>query len=431
VTILDRTETKNEFLREHLQFVATSPTSGNRIAVVFTHQRTGPLLFYNFMIKILEKELLDSLLCAYSPDSPKEVIEAMLQISKQDRNIVLVSLADLDDDNVKLIGDHFADFDNRWRRIKRDLQDLSKPLDDFKQTLATIMKTTQELRLNIQNAEHFRDTWRDVVDRVAADVRSEETIYKAITNKYYNELDELVEQKNIPDERDIPKIYKAFNLLKSRVSYYNRELDVIKEEFSYVQKHDNRYSRYGLQINPFVFTVPFRDPNGMLNEDRSRTVFDKFIHDVASGSENRTLIIADEAGKGKTHLMYYFNKLITDHKYGKILPLYINCQPRYPEVDFIDLYSQIISEVKRWESIIDQQSVGKLQEIVKKGGPRDINEFLLNLRNIFLQAYELGYSQIILMIDEFENMLPENRFSTRPDFEPTTLLHGYVQLLPP
>jgi hypothetical protein len=175
-SISDPTDTKNEFLREYLQFVATSPSSGNRIAVVFTDQRTHPLSFYGFIIAILQRNLLDSLLCVYSPDTSKAVIETMSKRSKQDRDIVLISLAELDDDNLKQIRDHFVEFDNRWRHMKRDLEDLSKPLEDFKQSLATIMKTTQELRLNIENAEDFRDAWRDVVERVAADVKYEETI---------------------------------------------------------------------------------------------------------------------------------------------------------------------------------------------------------------------------------------------------------------
>jgi sugar-specific transcriptional regulator TrmB/Cdc6-like AAA superfamily ATPase len=442
-SISDLPETEEEFLREQLkrmvQFVATSPTSGNRVGVLFMDQRKRSNAPLYYLISELNYSLkIHSVVCAYSPDSPKDMIDELNSLSELPENdaprprmrrrrphLVMLSLSELNDVNIrKKIGDHFVDFDNQWRHVKRDLQNLSKPLEDFKRTLARIMTTMPELRRNIENIENFRDTLREVVDRVGADIRASEELYKSITEEYSLLIDMLEVSKRIPNESDITKISGTLDQLQATISNNNRELDVIKEEVSSFQKHDARYSKYGFQINPFIFTVPFSAPKDIVNQERSRNAFDTFINDVASGSENRTLVIADEFGKGKTHLMYYFKKLISDNKYGKILPLYIKCQPRYPEIDLIDLYSQIILEVvKQWESIIDQQSVGKLKEILNKAGiPRDINEFMSNLRNILFQVHELGYNHIILMIDEFENMLPEKLISGRPDSEPRTLL---------
>ena len=69
-----------------------------------------------------------------------------------------------------------------------------------------MMTTTPGLRRNIENIENFRDTLREVVDRVGADVKASEELYKSITEKNSFLLDMIEERKQIPTESDITKI---------------------------------------------------------------------------------------------------------------------------------------------------------------------------------------------------------------------------------
>jgi hypothetical protein len=195
---------------------------------------------------------------------------------------------------------------------------------------------------------------KEVIDRVGADIKGYEELYNSLTDEYDSLLNNLEEQKILPDEKTISKLLNRVEHLNQNISDSNKELSTIRQEIDYFKKEDERYKSYGFRINPFIFTVPFSSPKEMVDQEQAKGSLD--------GSENRTLVIADEFGKRKTHLMYYFKKKIVDKKYGKILPLYIKCPPRYPEVDIIDLYSQILLEISEQWKYIDEKLVKNVYE---------------------------------------------------------------------
>ena len=71
---------------------------------------------------------------------------------------------------------------------------------------------------------------REVVDRIGADIKASEELYKSITEEYSLLRDTLEVRMQIPNENDITKISTTLERLQVGIQNYNRELDVIKEE---------------------------------------------------------------------------------------------------------------------------------------------------------------------------------------------------------
>ncbi len=435
-----------ERLSQQVQLVATSRDSGNKVAVIFIDSKIFKRMDVEIIYSLTELENflgIHTVFLIYSPDLSTEIIE---MIKRRGRSVlapdgdevmpsrfrnrpffIVCSLSELTDTKMKQVAEYFTQFDERWRHSKRDLQHMSGPLENLKRSLAVATTTVSESRYEIDRSttgSEYTDLLKEVIDRVGADLKAYEESFKSLANEYDSLLNNLEDGKILPSEKIISELSNRIDDLNESISNSNKELNTIREEIDYFKKDDERYKQYGFRINPFIFTVPFSSPSEMVDQQQAKRSFDMFIRKVESGSENRTLVIADEFGKGKTHLMYYFKKQIIDKKYGRILPLYIKCPPRYPEVDIIDLYSKILLEIsKQWEGI-DEKLVKKVYEILSKSTPRDTNEFILKLRNILAQTYEYGYSRMVLMIDEFENMLPENtpRLRPRTESNPRTLL---------
>jgi hypothetical protein len=425
-----------------IQFTATSRDSGNKVAVLFLDSKDYKRLDFHIYPFILFKELptlsdIHVWLFIYSPDMPSEVVEEIkvgeriagegrhrVSHTKRRHRILAYSFSGLNNDTkLKEISDYFVEFDEQWRHIRRDLRKLFEDVDSLKRSIAISTSTTTELRYHTERIGQFSEQLKEVIERVGADIRADEESYNLLLEEYETVLEALEERKLIPDESIITKLSTRIDGIQRDMANSTKELNSIREEVDYYRKKDERYIKYGFQINPFIFTTPFNDSE-MVGHERAKRAFDKFIHEVESGSEKRTLVISDEFGKGNTHLMHYFKRLITNQNYGKVLPQYIRCPPRYPEVDVIALYSQIVLEIgKQW--MINEDLVREVNDILSKSTPPDTNEFILILRKILAVTYKAGYKRMILMIDEFENMLPEKtaqKIVTKVESNPRTLL---------
>lgn len=427
-----------------LGFIATSPDSGRKIGVIILQPKKSPNKFDD---SILLYEIIDRLdvhtsLIVYSHATSKETLMRLRMFEERNRRSIygkpyltnrapmkLLSYSEINDEKLNELSESFTDFDNNWRLAITDLNRLSPEMDNFKRMLAHAMTNTAELKFTIDKLPQFEklpsfaETLREVVDRVSADIKLYGESIDTVKEIYSNELRYLEYTKRLPEEGRINKIQREVDQLQINISKSMNELESIKEEIGYFQKDDKRYNNYGFRINPFIFTVPFSAPEYIVNQQKARTYFNQFIRDIEDDSENRTLIISDEFGKGKTHLMLYFKKQILEKKNSKILPIYIKCPPRYPEVDLIDLYSQIVIGTNKWKDI-DEQLVQKLGGIITKVTPKNSDEFTSILRDITLSIYEKGFTHILLMIDEFENMLPEQTRLQREtkEREPRTLI---------
>jgi len=254
-----------------------------------------------------------------------------------------------------------------YKSVKEGIKEITEPIQK--------MKNRESRNLSIFRRRFSENEVR--INQYIDGIESRD--YLPLIDRIENDLKELsqIESKFKPIEYEL-------NYIRQGLFKYALELSKI-EDRSILPK-----------INPFLFTEPYEKTPFYVNQQKLEKAAHNLRNSILEESPRFFQILCGEAGIGKTHALNYIYRTIMEDK--GIKTLYVDCPVSY------DLFAGVFQELTQ-ESLYPSevsQNIRNLRRIT----PTVTRDFIRVFSEISEIWKSLGYSGVLIILDELENSLP-------------------------
>jgi len=211
-------------------------------------------------------------------------------------------------------------------------------------------------------------------------------------------IDRIESRRYLPMIETIEKDISELSQIELKFKPIEYELNYIRQGiFKYALELSQIKEKKLLPgINPFLFTVPYEKIPFYANQKILEKAAKEIAISINENLPNFFQILCGDAGVGKTHALKYIYEKIMAEK--GIKSLYVECPVNY------DLLSGIFQELTQ-DSIYPNEVVQSVRNL-RRITPTATRDYIRVFSEISDIWKKIGYSGILVVLDELENSLP-------------------------
>ncbi len=273
-------------------------------------------------------------------------------------------------------------------------------------TARTGIRTLKGERLPRSPLFQFKEPILRIVQREQRNIKIVKHSYILLTVKLNDILKQMERRCYLPMTATIEKELTNLQLFLSKFKAIKYELSSLERILISTSRNLILEPIRVKTINPFIFTIPYEIEPYTINQEDIDYSFKEFLNSILMGEVLKFRFLVGQEGIGKTHLLKYL--LIPAAREMNLLPIYIECPLG------ADLLPNLVSKLLEKKNFPDDWKED-IEEITIEPNltPGDAVLILGKLESL---AEEAGYKGIVVIIDEFENSLPDRLFGTPSDF---------------
>lgn len=403
---------------------ATSPNSGNKVAI-YIIPPTNKIDFLMLMRGEFFNEGFNTYFFITDDTSAFKDGEFPPIIETEH-----IGCCDYKSDIKKHLSKFLEGYDAKWSVLSEEIQRIN--LDELMVDTQTFdiqnrIYRIQEKTDSIPGVDDdVKFSIRELTNRIITDFKMAKQNF--LTTRYRIDEVETSINNNInlnSANKTISKLPRQLTTIKDKFINVSIGLDKIDEELTFLMKgKDRAMHKLGYNINPFFFIATGRNPEKPVNQVETNKKIIDFVKNTTSDKMTMNgLLLTDQAGMGKSHLLRYTANTINSEQYGKAVAIYVKClQDR-------DLLYSLQTSIAQELQNLSKDIYEKVRFIVEKSEKQTtIHEFADSLRTLTVKLSESGYESLFIIIDEFENAIPsdgENKALFRSFKQLTTLMGTY------
>lgn len=239
--------------------------------------------------------------------------------------------------------------------------------------------------LNIKNRESRN---LDIVRRLFSE-------YEVRINQ---SIDRIESRNFLPTVDSIKKEISEFEQFTKKFKPIEYELNYLRQGIFRFTMELARAGKRGsiIGINPFLFTEPYEKIPFYVNQKKIEKAASILSNNILEDLPGFFQVVTGEAGIGKTHCLKYIYSTIMEK--NRIKTLYIDCPVGY------DLLAGVFQELT--QEVLYPKTVASAIKNLRRVTPTVARDFIRVLSSISEILKKVGYSGVLIILDELENSLP-------------------------